>query len=250
MKTTKLIFTFVLVLLFAPSVIAQETENQLFAALKHSVKPEKIDEYKELMKKFASACKEYNYPFSYSVWQSSLPDFYYFYPVKDYNTVEELNSEAWKIIPKMEPDYAKKLFETIESWDQFFLRGIDSLSYNPENGPIIGEDLVYAEWWVNNYKTWTGWKYRNAFKRAIEMNKKAKSEYPIYRLQSDIGMNGPAIITVFWGKNEADLNTHQDKNWENFGEEVQEMINDFRSTTRKFEKIPFWFQKDLSYSLE
>jgi len=250
MKTTKIIFVFLAVLLFAPSVIAQQMENQLYYVTKYTVKPEKIDEYKELMKKFASACKEYNYPFSFSTWQSSYPDFYYFYPVKDYNTIEEMGSAAWKIVPKLESDYAKKLFETIESWNQFFLRGIDSLSYNPENGPVIGEDLVYAEWWVNYHKTWTGSKYRNAFKQGVEILKKAKSEYPIYRFQSDIGMNGPAIITVFWGKNEADLNTHQDKGWENFGEEVQEMFNDFSSTTRKFEKIPFWYQKDLSYSSE
>jgi len=250
MKITKIIFAFLLVLLFAPSVIAQQTENQLFYTLKHTVKPEKIDEYKKLMKNFTSACKEHNYPFTIYGFQSLLPDFYYFYPVKDYNAVEEAGSEAWEIVPKLESDYAKKLFETIESWDNFFLRGIDSLSYNPENGPVIGEDLVYAEWWVSYHKTWTGMKYRNTFKRAIEMEKKANYEYPIYRFQNDIGMNGPAIITVFWGKNTADLYTHLAKDWEILGEEVQEMINDFSSTTRKFEKIQFWYQKDLSYSLE
>lgn len=250
MKTTKLVFTFCLVLLFAAAVFAQQSENQLFAAFKHSVKPEKIDEYKELMKKFAAACKEHNYQFPYSVWQSTLPDFYLFYAVKDFNTAQELNNEAWKIVSKMESDYAEKLFETIESMDQFFLRSIDSLSYNPENGPVIGEDLVYAEWWIHYYKTWTGWKYRNTFKKAIEMDKKANFDYPISRFQPVFGMNGPAIITIFWGKNIADLYNHAEKDWEILGEEVREMINDFSSTTRKFEKIPFWYQKDMSYSTE
>ena len=61
-------------------------------------------------------------------------------------------------------------------------------------------------------------------------------------------MNGPAIITVFWGKNPADLYAHARKDWEMLGEEVREMINYLSSTTRKFEKIPFWRQKDLSYT--
>ena len=247
MKTTKLILAFLLVLLFAPSAFAQEEENQLVYAFKHTVKPEKIDEYKELMKKFIIACKKYNYPFRISAWQSSLPDFYYFYPVKDYNAAKEVSSEAWEIVPKLESDYAKKLFETIESWEGFFLRGIDSLSYKPETSV---EGLVYAEWWINHYKTWTGSKYRNTFKRTVEMQKKANFEYPIRRFQSDIGMNGPAIITIFWGKNRADLNNQVEKIWENLGEEVQEMINDFSSTTRKFEKIQFRHLKELSYSPE
>ena len=80
------------------------------------------------------------------------------------------------------------------------------------------------------------------------MDRKGDFEYPIIRMQSDIGMNGPAIITVFWGKNPADLYAHARKDWEMLGEEVREMINYLSSTTRKFEKIPFWRQKDLSYT--
>ena len=222
----------------------------MFAALKHTVKPDKIDEYKELMTKFATACKEHNYPFSYSAWQSSHPDFYYFYAIKDYNAVQELNSESWKIVPHMEADFAKKLFETIDSWEQFFIKSIDSLHYMPENPPVIGADLPYAEWWVNHHQPWTGWKYRNTFQKANEMSAKANFEYPIHRFRSDVGMNGPAIITIFWGKNAADLYAQSSKNWSILGEEVQNMIRDFRSTTRKFEKIPFWYQKDMAYSAE
>jgi len=61
---------------------------------------------------------------------------------------------------------------------------------------------------------------------------------------------GSSYISVFWGKDVADLYTHQDKAWELLGEEVQQMINDLDPFRRKFEKIRFWYQKDLSYSLE
>ena len=96
----------------------------------------------------------------------------------------------------------------------------------------------------------TGSKYRNTFKRGVEMQKKTNFQYPIGRLQNEIGMNGPAIISIFRGKDPADLYSHLRKAWENLGEEVQEMINDFSSTTRKSEIIPFWRQKDLSYTPE
>lgn len=250
MKATKIITSFVCLILISSTLVAQRTENQLFYATKHTVKPEKIEQYKDLMSKYASACKEHNYPFAFSGWQSTNPDFYYFYRVKDYNTADEIGVEAWKIVPKMESGYAKKLFETIESWDTFFLRNIDSLSYNPENGSVAGEELPYAEWWINYHQTWTGGKYRKTFRKGVDMQKKTNFDYPIYRLQSDIGMNGPAIISIFWGKNPADLYAHMQKNWNNLGEEVQSMINDFGSTTRKFEKIPFWYQPEMSYSPE
>ena len=250
MKTTSKIIPFFFVLLFTTSVFAQRTENQLFYAYKHTVKPEKIEEYKELMSKFASACREHNYPVSFSGWQSLSPNFYYFYRVKDYNTADQLGEEAWKIIPKMESGYAKKLFETVESWESFFVRSIDSLSYNPENSLAAGVELPYAEWWIDYHQTWTGGKYRKTFRKAVKMQKESNFDYPVSRLLPETGMNGPAIISVFWGKNPADLYAHMQKNWDNLSEEVQSMINDFPSTTRKFEKIPFWYQPDMSYSPE
>ena len=247
MKTTKLIFTFVLVLLFAPSVFAQEEVNQLFLASKLTVKPEKIDEYKELQKIWVSACKEHHYPFAFSVWESSLPNFYIFHPVKDYNFIEDSRSERGKMMPNMEPDYMKRLLGTVKSWDEFYLRADDDISYKPENR---ADGLVYAEWWISYNKPGTGMKYRNAYKRAVEMQKKANYEYHISRYQADIGMISPAIISVHWGKNPADLYTHKEKAWDNLGEEVHEMFNELSSTTIKIKKIPFWYQKDLSYSPE
>lgn len=71
MKKSIINFSFLFVAFLASSVFAQQKENQLYYAMKHSVKPEKIDEYKELMKKLAYACNEQNYPFPYSAWQSS-----------------------------------------------------------------------------------------------------------------------------------------------------------------------------------
>jgi hypothetical protein len=248
MKIKKIILSFLLVVFFALSVFAQEEENQLYYAIKNTVKPEKIDEYKELMKKFASACKEHNYPFTYSAWQSTHPDFYFFWPVKDYNSGKDVMEKAWgTVIPNMDQDWGSKFFGTVERWDDFFLRKIDTLCYNPETS-IDG--LVYAEWWISYIKPMTGMKYRKAQKRAVEMQKKAKSQYPVHTFQVGIGMSRPAYITVFRGKNATDLYTHLDKVWENLGEEVQGMINDLNSTTTKSERTPFWRQNDLSYTPE
>ena len=96
-------------------------------------KPEQIDEFLSVWKELATACKEYNYQYSYSAWQSEFPDFYFFFPIKDYNTVSEINSEIWKVIAKMGSGYGKKLMTTLESYDQFFIRSIDTLAYNPES---------------------------------------------------------------------------------------------------------------------
>ena len=94
-------------------------------------------------------------------------------------------------------------------------------------------------------------KFRKAFRQAVEMQEKANSEYPTNTLHSDIGMNGgSSYISAFSGKDEADLYTHQAKAWESLGGETQQMIRDLTPIRRKFEKIPFWYQKELSYTPE
>lgn len=162
MKTIHLIFAFVIGLFITTSVIAQSNENQLFYAVKRTVKPKKIDNYNELSKTFASACKEHNYPYSFSVWQSNIYDFYWFYPVSDYNAVKEANTAAWEIVYKMEEGFAAKFYENIEYEEDFFINYIDSLSYTPET-PVDG--LVYDEWWINYVQPWTGLEFRKAFKK-------------------------------------------------------------------------------------
>lgn len=83
------------------------------------------------------------------------------------------------------------------------------------------------------------------------MRKKLNSPYPTGVLHSDIGMKGgESYINVFWGKDVADLHTHQTKTWESYGEEAQQMVSDLVPLRRKFEKIRFWYQKELSYTPE
>jgi hypothetical protein len=249
MKITKLIFAFIIGLFITASVIAQSNENQLFFASKVIIKPEKVEQYIELSKVWVSACKEYNYPYSFSVWRSNIYDFYWFYPADDYNEVTEMTSKAWsEIIPNMEEGFPAEYFENIEYSESFFIRWVDSLSYNPQTSI---EGLGYAEWWVHYMKPWTGLAYRKAFKNATDIRKKANFEYPTAVLQSDIGMNGgSAYISVFWGTDVADLYTHQNKAWELLDDEAQQMILDLVPLRRKYEKIGFWYQKDLSYSPE
>ena len=248
MKTTQLIFAFIIGLFVTTSVFAQSNENQLYYANKVTVKPERIEQFIELSKKWAEACKEYNYPYSIYVYQSNIYDFYWFYPVDDYNAVKDINAKSWEIVPKLDEGFAKDYFENIEFSEDFFIKYVDSLSYNPES-PVEG--LVYAEWWISYNKPWTGSEFRKAFRQTVEMRKKLNSEYQSWTLHSDIGMNGGnAYIKVFWGKDVADLYTHQAKAWKSYGEETQQMIKDLLPFRRKFEKISLWYQKELSYTPE
>jgi len=152
MKITKLIFAFIIGLFITTSVIAQSNENQLFYASKATVKPERIEQYIELSKKWASACKVQNYLYSFSVWRSNIYDFYWFYPVDDYNQVTEIK-EAWKIMTTLEEGFPAKYSENIEYVESFFIRWVDSLSYNPETSV---DGLVCAEWWIHYMKPGTG----------------------------------------------------------------------------------------------
>ena len=130
MKKSLIICSFFIGVFFAFSVYAQQEDNQLYYCIKNIVKPERTEEFKELQKNFALACKENNYPFTYSTWQSSHPDFYFFWPVSDHNEAKEVMNKAWaEVIPNMDGDWGSKYMETIDGWDHFFLRSIDNLSY-------------------------------------------------------------------------------------------------------------------------
>ena len=248
MKTTKLIFAFVIALIVTTSVIAQSNENQLYYVWEQKVVPDKIDNYIELTKTWVSACKEHDFPFLFSVWQSNIYDFYWFFQVDDYNHVEELRSAGGKIYPKMEDGFLSRFYENVEYTETFFIKNVDNLSYTPETKV---DGLVYAEWWIHYMKPRTEMKFRKAFRQAAEMQKNANDEYPTGVLHSDIGMKGgSSYISAFSGKDEADLYTHQAKAWESLGEETQQMIRDLTPIRRKFEKIPFWYRKNMSYSPE
>jgi hypothetical protein len=246
MKIKKLVPFFVIGFFITTLVLAQSNENQLYFVSKSTVKPEKLEQYLELSEKWASACKEHNYPYTFHVWRSNIYDFYWFYPVDDYNQVTETTSEAWNIVPKLEEGFPAKYFENIEYSESFFIRWIDSLAYNPQTSV---EGLVYVEWWIHYMKPWTGLNFRKAFKNAADIRKKANFEYPMATLQSDIGMNGgSSYISVFWGKDVIDLNSKQNKAWDLLDEEAQQMIRDLNPLRRKFEIIGFWYQEELSYS--
>lgn len=247
MKTKNIILSVLLVSFFIPVVFAQQDKNQLFYVLKHQVKSEKMEEYRASLELMVAACQEHNYSFAFSTWESELPDFYIFYPVKDYNTITDIRGEWAKLVPNMKSGFMERFIRSIESWEEFYLKADDDISYKPES---TVDGLVYVEWWIRYINLGERGKYRGVFRRASEMHEKSNFAYPILRCHADIGMNSPAIITVFWGKNLIDLYTHIEKGWDNFGEEVQGMINSLDQTTRKFEKIPFWYQEELSYTPE
>lgn len=247
MKKSLIILSFLLVVFFTPSVFAQEDENQLYVAYKHTVKPEKMDVYLEIWKQVSTVCKQNNFPFAYYVWQSRFPEIYFFFPIEDYNVPQEINNKFWELMAKVEPGFGSKVMADVESWDSFFLRRNDDLSYNPEKSV---EGLDHAEWQMRYLKTRTGSEIRNTFKQINEKLKEINAEYPVHRFYGDIGLNGPVFITVFWGKNATDLNAYRAKIWEDYGEEGQKLIQDLNPITRRFESVPFWYMKDLSYTPE
>jgi len=248
MKTTQLIFAFVIALLITTSDFAQSNENQLYYVSKATVRAERIEQYIELSKTWAEACKEHKYEYSFSAWQSNIYDFYWFYPVDDYNAVKDISAKGWEMVSKLDKGFAKEYFENIEFSEDFFIHFIDSLTYNPKTSV---DGLVYAEWLIQYVKPWTGMKFRKAFKATTEVYQNKNFDFAVGTLRSDIGMNGgSSYIRVFWGKDVADLYTKQNKAWESLGEEVQQMIKDLTPLRRKFERIPFWYQKELSYIAE
>lgn len=247
MKKSLIISPFLIGVFFAFSVYAQQEDNQLWVAYKHNVKPDKMDEYMNVWKRVSTECKKHNFPYKYYAWQSTFPEIYYFFPVEDYNTPQEINNEFWKLMEKVEPGFGTKVMAGVESWDSFFLRRNDNLSYDPEESV---EGLIHGEWLMRYYKTGTGSKIRNTFKQINEKLKESNAEYPVGRFYGDIGLNGPVIITIFWGKNATDLNKHRAKTWEDFGEEGQKLIQNLNPITRKVERVSFNYMEELSYTAE
>jgi hypothetical protein len=248
MKTTKTLVGVVLAMFLYSTVFAQE--NQLWYVHKFQVHPDKIGDFTASYKEYVKASKANKKEHAFHISRSLGPVFYQFQRVKNPNGAGMLSKEAFQILDKMDESHVSKLFESIESWHGFFIQSIDSLSYYPEDAPVMGEDLLYAEWWIQHIKNGTMSTYANTFDMAVEKNKAAGIEYPIGRFEVTLGMEKPAIFTVFWGKNQADLYAHLTKVWETLGPEVQDMINNFEETNRKSSRIQFWVQPELSYQPE
>ena len=249
MKTSKnLLLGVAITLFFSSTVLAQK--NQMWYVHKFQVHPDKIDDFKAMYKEYVKASKAHKKEHAFHISRSLGPVFYQFQRVKDNNGAGMLSKEAWRILDKMDESHVSMLWESIESWHGFFVKSIDSLSYYPENAPVMGEDLLYAEWWIQHIKNGSMSIYAKTFDLALEKNKAAGLTYPIGRFEVVLGMEKPAIFTVFWGKDPADLHAHLKKVWDALGPEVQEMINDFDEISRKSTRIQFWVQPELSYQPE
>lgn len=245
MKTIKSLVGVLLATFLYSSVFAQE--NQLWYAHKFQVHPDKIDDFRTSFSEYAKTSAANNKEHAFYVFRSLSPVFYQFQRVSDYNGADDLGTEAWQIFDKMDKGQMSKLIESIESWHGFFIQSIDSLSYRPEGGPVIGEDLLYAEWWIQHIKNGKMSTYAKTYDLAVKRNKASGITYPVGRFEMKLGMEKPAIINVFWGKNPADLYTHLQKVWDGLGPEVQDMINNFNDTRRRSSRIQLWLEPSMSY---
>ena len=247
MNTSKTTFAIICAMLIALTSFAQQNANQMWYVYKIQVKPDKIEDFRTFYSQFAQTSRTQNKQHSLHLFRSLSPVFYQFQRVDDFNDVENLSKENWGIVDKMEKGSMEIWFESVESWHGFFIKSIDSLSYYPENMPVIGQDLLYAEWWINHIETGKMGVYAKTFDLANQKSTEAGFDYPVGRFEITLGMEKPAIITVFWGKDVADLYKNATRSWEVIGDEAREMINNFDDSRRRMEKISMWYLPELSY---
>jgi hypothetical protein len=231
-----------------------EQKSQLIWMREIAVKPSMASEYVEAMKDYIALCKEQNYPFPFSVWGDGNFNYFYVYPVDDYQgpmTIYDASSEMLKKwgVEKAQ-NYENAMRTSISSYKDYFVEYLPAYSYIPENPRLKDEDMNYAIWDIVHIPLDKEAEYLKLVKEGISLMKNKNIDEPLLFYSGRLGTKRPFYFSLGFGKDAADFWTANEKMWEQLGEEGGELYQKFMKLITKREFKQFWQIKSLSYQPE
>jgi len=246
MQKLKTPLFFTLAILLALTSVAQQEDNKLWMATEIVINSEQVANYETSLQEIVKLFEENNYPYAWSVFQSTGFTYYYFMEMEtlaDFDKIIAASNETWK---KIDPAILENYVTCIKSYKRFTISSMNEYSYFPENGRLVMEDMQYALWDVHYIKFGTDTEYLEGLKEFMAMAKQHEFGDPVLMIQGGIGTDNPMYAGVLYGKDEIDMRQENKKLWESYGEEGQKMYQKFLPLLRDRETIEFWYRRNLS----
>lgn len=257
-KVSIILMVCFLAVLFVSSTRAQAEDegqkSQLIWMREIAVKPAMASEYVEAMKDYTALCKEQNYPFPFSVWGDGNFNYFYVYPVDDYQGPMTIYDASGEMLKKWGEEkvqnYEKAMRSSISSYKDYFVEYLPEYSYIPENPRLKDEDMNYAIWDIAYIPLDKEAEYLKLAKEGASLMKNKNLAEPALFYTGRLGTKRPFYFSLGFGKDAADFWTANEKMWEQLGEEGGELYQKFMKLITKREFKQFWMINSLSYQPE
>ncbi|WP_339706061.1 hypothetical protein [uncultured Kriegella sp.] len=252
MKTKKLNFLLALLLMTPLALLqAQESKNQAFYIHEDQVKPSKIQEYEQVSKEFAEACKTHK--LSDVNWTTATTTTGKYLTIAPIENMAELDQNVFSpLMEKMGEDAFTNIFKRFnECYDRhgdYIVYLNNELTYMPEGISTTTEGENYRKWHFlhvapNNIQNLKG-KLKEL--KALYQKKGAKEYYRIYH--NGFGNMGDYYVAVISAKNAEDYAKKSTVNDELIGEEGKKLFTEMFKYVLKYEVESGEMRPDLSYA--
>jgi hypothetical protein len=257
-KVSIILMVCLLAVLFASTTLAQaedeEQKSQLIWMREIAVKPALASEYVEAMKDYISLCKEQNYPFPFSAWGDGNFNYFYVYPVDDYQGPMTIYDASGEMLKKWGEEkvqnYEKVMRTSIISYKDYFVEYLPEYSYIPKNPRLKDEDMNYAIWDIVHIPLDKEAEYLKLTKEGISLMKNKNLAESALFYTGRLGTKRPFYFGLGFGKDAADFWAANEKMWDQLGEEGRELYQKFMKLIAKRDFKQFWLINSLSYQPE
>lgn len=249
MKTLKVILLGIIFLCPFTNSFSQ-SEGSVWLFDEAEIKPEQVHNFEESLKEVMQLFKENSYPYNIQVYSSTGFKYYFVRPLQNpdsYDEVTKATSDCWSKIDQGVFDNYVKCFESDK---QFVLRDLNKYRYRPNEPRIEMNEIKYAVWDIHYVKFDKLNEYYQVLDKFTELVTKHSFDDPISVLNGMVGTENPMIVGALFGKNVHDVMQQNQKMWDAFGEEGEEVRNKIIPLLRGRDKKEFWFRQDLSYFKE
>lgn len=252
MKTKKLNFILSIVLLMPLAFSqAQESKNQAFYIHEDQVKPSKVQEYEQVSKEFAEACKTHKLPDV--SWMTAATATGRYLTIAPIENMAELDKNVFTpLMEKMGEDAFTDIFKRFNAcYDKhgdYVVYLNKELTYMPEGISTTTEGENYRKWHFlhvapNNIQNLKG-KLKEL--KALFEKKGSKEYYRIYH--NGFGNMGDYYVAVIAAKNAEDYAKKSTANDVLIGEEGKKLFAEMFKYVLKYEVESGEIRPDLSYT--
>lgn len=244
------IISFLLIVLFACSAIAQDDNIKWYTVHEDIVKPSKIMEYEKIAKELKDNLVKHDIAEAKYL-AASTEDFRFMY-VSAIDGMADLDNNVFKTLAdKMGKENLKDLFSRMNAcYDKHgsYTMGLnEELSFMPDGMSQTQKGKPYRvfAWYHTTPSNWKALSDAGKAMKDLHASKGSKLHYRVY--QSGYGTVGAYFMVAISAESEADFAKMNKENLELLGTEGQKLMGKVWANTAKYETTRGMMRMDLSY---
>ena len=254
MKTKKIhsVLLFIVCPFFILPLLGQESQGPvLYYAEDMLVKPSRVAEFKEAIKKFVKIYAENEVEYRWDTYQTDDFHFYFTIPMKNYEDVGSYFAGGEELIGKIEKEELEKLnklvYGSIDSYQLGLYYYRPDLSYIPEKYAASDQESAYLQWsWFYIFPE-KQIQIEEIASKWVEEYKSENISMPYYVWTGHIGGELPMYLYVWVANDQEDFQDGMAEINQKLGEKASGLRQQTFDIVKRMEIKRGWSLPGLSY---